>query len=84
MQRTEAPQFKLADAEALARDVNTVTTVAPTAIPLRDITRLLRERRHSAPREINPLTRPLRRRRVTRFERADRGLARCCRDVVHA
>ena len=31
MQRTEAPQFKLADAEALARDVNTVTTVAPTA-----------------------------------------------------
>ncbi len=31
MQRTEAPQFKLADAEAVARDVNTVTTVAPTA-----------------------------------------------------
>ena len=31
MQRTEAPQFKLADAEAVAREVNTVTTVAPTA-----------------------------------------------------
>ena len=31
MQRTEAPPFKLADAEAVARDVNTVTTVAPTA-----------------------------------------------------
>ena len=27
IQRTEAPQFKLADAEALARDVNTVNTV---------------------------------------------------------
>ncbi|MBK8958682.1 MAG: ABC transporter permease [Proteobacteria bacterium] len=31
MQRTEAPNFKLADAEAVAREVNSVTTVAPTA-----------------------------------------------------
>ncbi len=31
MQRTEAPQFKIADAEAVAREVNSVTTVAPTS-----------------------------------------------------
>ena len=31
MQRTEAPQFKLADAEAVAREVNSITTVAATA-----------------------------------------------------
>ena len=31
MQRTEAPQFKIADADAVAREVNSVTTVAPTA-----------------------------------------------------
>ena len=31
MSRTEAPQFKLADAEAIAREVHSVTTVAPTA-----------------------------------------------------
>ena len=31
MQRTEAAQFRLADAEALARELTTVTTVAPSA-----------------------------------------------------
>ena len=31
MQRTEAPPFKLAVADAVARDVNTVTSVATTA-----------------------------------------------------
>ena len=31
MQRTEAPQFRLADAEAIGRELNSVAAVAPNA-----------------------------------------------------